>query len=86
MNDLLKDVNAEKNCPKCGSEFTEPVKYTWWGGMLGPKILHHTKCNECGYRFNSKTRQSNKTGIIIYTIVSFAIALTIILALRFGLR
>ncbi|MFN8243631.1 MAG: hypothetical protein U0X40_06210 [Ferruginibacter sp.] len=86
MTDLLKQFENEKGCPKCGSLYVEPVKYTWWGGLLGPKLLHHTKCNECGFRFNSKTRKSNTQGIIIYSVIAFGLALAIVFALRFWMH
>jgi hypothetical protein len=71
--DKLNDITTDTGCPKCGSPFVQPVKFTWWGGLLGPKLFHHTKCAECKYTFNSKTRKSNTTAIIIYT-AFFAVA------------
>jgi transposase-like protein len=82
MSDQLNEFSTEQGCPKCGSPLVEKVKYTWWGGLIGPKLLHHTKCAECKYTYNSKTRQSNTTGIVIYSIVLFAIAFAVFFALR----
>lgn len=73
MTDQLNDFSNESGCPKCGSGIISPVKYTWWGGLLGPKLFHHTKCEACGYRYNSKTRKSNTTAIIIYTVAMFVV-------------
>ena len=84
MADQLNDINTETGCPKCGSPFVEKVKYTWWGGVIGPKLLHHTKCVECKYRFNSKTRQPNTTGIIIYSVVLIVIAFALFYFIRRG--
>jgi hypothetical protein len=56
------------------------VNCTWWGGVIGPRILNHVKCNQCGQTFNSKTGRSNTTGIIVYSVVTGVICL-IILAL-----
>lgn len=72
MSDLLNDISAESGCPKCGSPLVQPVKFTWWGGILGPKLFNHTKCTACNYYFNSKTRRSNTPAIIIYSVVLFA--------------
>ncbi len=75
-------------CPKCGSTDAKKVKYTWWGGALGPSLLKHVKCNSCGTEYNGKTGRSNQTNIIIYFasifVISFCVcggfaALTIIL-------
>ncbi len=85
MADQLDEFNNETGCPKCGSGIISPVKYTWWGGVLGPKLLHHTKCEACGYRYNSKTRKPNTTGIIIYSVAIFVVAFAAYYFLRKGL-
>ncbi len=77
MIDHLNEISTESGCPKCGSPFTKRVKYTWWGGLIGPQLLHHTKCDECKYLFNSKTRRSNTNGIIIYSVVIFVVVFAI---------
>jgi uncharacterized protein (DUF983 family) len=77
MSDQLNEFVHEDGCPKCGSGIISPVKFTWWGGILGPKMLHHTKCEACGYRYNSKTRKSNTTPIIIYSVVILVIAIAV---------
>ena len=82
MEDQLNEISGDNGCPKCGSENVKAVRYTWWGGLLGPKLLHHTKCLDCNYVFNSKTRQSNTTAIIIYSVVLFVIAFVVFYALR----
>lgn len=82
MTDQLSEFSGETGCPKCGSQSVTPVKYTWWGGVLGPRMLHHTKCESCGYRYNRKTRKSNTTSIIIYSVVIFAAAFIALYLLR----
>ena len=57
---------AGSGCPRCGSPYTHQPSFTWWGGMIGPKILNHTVCNGCGFGFNGKTGASNSTAIGIY--------------------
>lgn len=64
-------------CPRCQRPDPEKVGFTWWGGMLGPRMLSHVKCRWCGMQYNGKTGQSNTTGIIIYSVVIFVIALLI---------
>jgi len=68
-------------CPKCSSNKIQSVGFTWWGGIIGPKILSHVKCQDCGTTFNGKTGKSNTTGIIIYSVVVFVIAFAIFFAL-----
>lgn len=44
------------------------MSFTWWGGLVGPKILTHVKCPACGAQYNGKTGKDNTTGIIVYSI------------------
>ena len=45
------------------------MKFTWWGGVLGPKVLTHVKCPGCGHAYNGKTGRDNTTGIVIYSVI-----------------
>ena len=56
-------------CPQCNASNAEKLKFTWWGGALGPKLLTHVKCQTCGNKYNGKTGRENTTNIIIYSIV-----------------
>jgi hypothetical protein len=56
-------------CPKCNTSTSERLKFTWWGGVLGPKILNHVKCNSCGFKYNGKTGGDNTAKIAIYMAV-----------------
>jgi predicted Zn-ribbon and HTH transcriptional regulator len=69
MTDQLNDFTNKSACPKCASDSIAAVKWTWWGGLIGPKILHHHKCASCNFTFNNKTKKSNTTPIIVYFIV-----------------
>jgi hypothetical protein len=62
-------------CPRCnGGPLTKP-SFTWWGGLLGPKLLNHTVCASCGFAFNGKTGKSNNAAIAIYMGVIFGIVI-----------
>jgi transposase-like protein len=56
-------------CPLCNASNAEKLKFTWWGGAIGPKILTHVKCNACGKKYNGKTGKDNTTNIIVYSVV-----------------
>jgi len=56
-------------CPKCGTADPNLLKFTWWGGALGPKMLTHVKCQACGNKYNGKTGGDNFIGIAIYSVV-----------------
>lgn len=68
-------------CPRCGSASVHQPTYTWWGGILGPKLFNHTICNACGFGFNAKTGQSNTGPITIYFVVITVIAIAVFGAL-----
>ena len=67
-------------CPKCGGA-AEKLKFTWWGGLLGPKILTHVKCTACGYKYNGKTGKDNTTGIIIYSVIVAILCLGLVVVM-----
>jgi uncharacterized protein (DUF983 family) len=50
------------------------VKFTWWGGVLGPKLLNLTRCTICGAKFNGKTGADATSGIVTYVVVVAVIA------------
>jgi hypothetical protein len=69
-------------CPRCRSEEApRSVGFTWWGGLIGPRLLNHVECPNCGERFNGATGRSNNTAIGIYMVVIGAIALALVVAL-----
>jgi hypothetical protein len=61
-------------CPKCSSARAEQMTFTWWGGLLGPRLLTHVRCAGCGTQYNGKTGQSNTGAIIAYSVVVGVIA------------
>ncbi len=64
-------------CPKCGSTDVKQVGYTWWGGFLGSKLMHHVKCNACSATYNGKTGKPNTMKIAIYMIVVGALIIAL---------
>jgi predicted nucleic-acid-binding Zn-ribbon protein len=69
-------------CPKCQSQDAKEITFTWWGGILGPKMFNHVKCSQCGTTYNSKTGNSNQQAIILYVTVTSIIAIAAILFFR----
>lgn len=86
MTDHLNEVVSDNGCPKCGSANVSAVKYTWWGGLLGPKMFHYTKCNECKFTYNARTRKSNTGPIVIYSVVAFVVFFIIFFMLFKNMR
>jgi hypothetical protein len=70
------------DCPHCGCPgHAKRVSFTWWGGIVGPSMFHHVKCEGCRRCYNGRTGADNTVGIVIYTTVSMAIGLVIVVAL-----
>jgi hypothetical protein len=66
---------AIETCPRCGGHDVRTPAFTWWGGAIGPRMLNHRVCGGCKLGFNAKTRKSNTRAIVIYQVVSVAVAL-----------
>lgn len=64
-------------CPNCECTDADKVSFTWWGGILGPALLTHVRCQECGTAYNGKTGKSNDTAIAIYMIVGAGLGLVL---------
>lgn len=61
-------------CPGCESREASSVTFTWWGGVLGPRLLSHVRCRNCGAQYNAKTGRPNTTAIAVYLAVVGVIA------------
>ena len=61
--------NGWVRCPQCNSDAVDMPGFTWWGGMLGQKVLTHVECQQCKHRYNGKSGGSNVPGIAAYSIV-----------------
>lgn len=59
-------------CPYCKQDVGHSdVGFTWWGGLIGGRLLHHVRCGGCGNHYNAKTGKPNTVAIAIYiTVVS----------------
>ena len=60
-------------CPKCSKTTAKQMNFTWWGGALGPRMLHHVKCEACGTAYNGKTGKSNNQAIAMYFLVTITV-------------
>ena len=59
-------------CPKCDSERIKKVKFTFWGSFLGPALLAHVRCQDCGCTFNGRSGRSNLIPAILFVSVPVA--------------
>jgi phage FluMu protein Com len=66
-------------CPNCGAPGDATrLWYTWWGGFVGPLVICHVRCNQCGTAYNGKTGDYNTTRILIYYGIGLAIVLVVV--------
>ena len=65
-------------CPHCGCRDATKIRWTFWGGALGPRMMNHVRCKNCRSAYNGTHGCFNTAGIAIYTVVSMVIALAIV--------
>jgi hypothetical protein len=70
-------------CPACRGTSAKRLNFTFWGGAIGPRLLTHVRCDQCGTTYNGKTGKSNLTAIIVYQVVLLALGIALIVAVRF---
>ena len=70
-------------CPNCGNVYARKIEFTWWGGLIGPRMFHHVKCLQCRKTYNAKTGRSNFTAILLYQVVTLIVIGLMFLAFRF---
>jgi transposase-like protein len=75
-------MNRYAPCPNCSACEATEIGFTWWGGVVGPKMFHHVKCSKCGTTYNGKTGKSNQQAIAIYLAVSAIIGIAIVTIFR----
>ena len=73
-------------CPRCHDHNVTKPTFTWWGGVLGPKIIDHVKCARCGFAFNPRTGQPITSAIVIYCVVVGVIAALLMFAVFKGMH
>ncbi len=64
-------------CPNCGGTNATKIGFTWWGGALGPSLLKLVQCNTCKTQYNGKTGKSNRTAIIVYSVIGIVIMISL---------
>jgi hypothetical protein len=78
--DVPPQGDAVAPCFKCKNTTATKVRFTWWGGALGPRLFNVVQCSRCGTRFNGKTGGSLTNVIIIYQAIAFGVGLLILVA------
>jgi len=63
---------AYEPCPFCQHDAAQPVRFTPWGGVVGPRLLSLVKCKSCGKQFNGRSGTQVDKAIKVYTWVTMA--------------
>jgi hypothetical protein len=71
---------SERMCPACGTGKLSQPTFTWWGGLIGHKILGIERCTSCKRWWVKKTGRPGGTRVLIYAAAGIALGL---LALSF---
>jgi transposase-like protein len=65
-------VSAFEPCPFCQHDAAQPVRFTHWGGIIGPRLMSLVKCKSCGKQFNGRSGTRVEKAIKVYTWVAMA--------------
>ncbi len=69
-----------EKCPCCFDENSERVRFTLWGGAIGPAVLSLVKCAACGIQYNGRSGNRVEKAIRVYT----ALMLCVLIVLAAG--
>ena len=81
-------MEGVRGCPLCGSQSLAPVRFTVWGGFLGPYRMGLVHCRQCGHRYVGASgvpefEAKRYWGKDIRTPLAVAIACTVLAAVAF---
>jgi len=62
-----------KACPQCGSDDIQKVEYSWWGGLIGPALVHQVRCKKCGKTYGGVTGTNITNKIEIFFVIMIVV-------------
>ena len=68
---------AQRKCPSCFHDDAKRIRFTAWGGVIGPRILSLVKCTGCGIHYNGKSGRRVEKAIRVYTTAALGILILI---------
>lgn len=68
-----------KSCPRCNSSDISKVEYSWWGGLLGPYLVHEVRCKKCGTSYDGSSGRNIKKPIALYFALGLILAIIIVI-------
>lgn len=54
-------------CPSCEHPDATKIRFTAWGGVIGPRLMSLVKCTACGIHYNGKSGRRVEKAIRLYT-------------------
>lgn len=78
---IASNPDHYKPCYHCGKIDYTKIKSAWWGGLLGPQLLHHVQCKHCETTYNGNTGLSNNRAIALYLVAILFVALFLLYGL-----
>jgi len=80
---LMKRINMPlyynmKACPRCKSSDVHKVEYSWWGGLIGPGLVHQVRCKKCGLTYDGVTGTNITKRVSAYITVGLIISFIIV--------
>lgn len=63
----------ERTCPHCGSTNVKRLRFTWWGGFVGPWLLRYVRCGGCGKKSSLRPGRRRLLWIVLYNLCALAV-------------
>ena len=68
-----------KACPRCKSSDIHKVEYSWWGGLIGPGLVHQVRCKKCGMTYDGVTGTNVTKRVSAFITVGLIISVIIVI-------
>jgi hypothetical protein len=66
-----------EKCPCCAGNTSSRIRFTLWGGAIGPALLSLVQCATCGIHYNGKHGTRVEKTIRLYTCIMFTLLITL---------
>ena len=70
-------AGSHRACRGCGGGPLEEPGFTWWGGLVGHKILGVEQCKRCNKWWVKSTGQPGDTRVAVYMITGIVLGILI---------
>ena len=60
-----KGLPPLRPCQRCPAGHTSPLRFSWWGGLVGPWLLSYVHCHECGASYSTRSGRAAWGGMLL---------------------